>query len=249
MCKTGRRTVLFLMLAALYLFQLVPAAGENPSLPLFEKHTTFSEQTGKEITWWLYTPEEIREDTSLVVFLHGSGEMGNGALTEALPAFMADGILPGVPAAVLVPQLPKGVGAWVKIDDALEKAVGEVTETYHLDPANAALCGFSMGGIGVMDIAHRNPGRYPRILVAAGRVNKQVRAASFAGAEVRFYVGKRDSQIRPDTVYSFRSALERAGVAVSLTELNTDHMGTMRAVFTDPEVMRWLFFGGKGKCP
>ncbi len=100
-----------------------------------------------------------------------------------------------------------------------------------------------MGGIGVMDIANRNPGRYPRILVAAGRVNKSVRAASFAGCEVRFYVGKRDYQIRSETVYSFRRALERAGAAVSLTELNTDHLGTMRAVFTDPEAMRWLFTG------
>ena len=57
------------------------------------------------------------------------------------------------------------------------------------------------------------------------------------------HVGKRDSQIRPETVYTFRKSLERAGVTVSLTELNTDHMGTMRAIFTDPEAMRWLFTG------
>ena len=88
---------------------------------------------------------------------------------------------------------------------------------------------------------------YQKILVAAGRVNKSVKTASFAGCEVRFYVGKRDSQIRPETVYSFRKSLERAGIAVSLTELNTDHMGTMRAVFTDPEMMRWLFTGGEKK--
>ena len=232
-----------LMLAALQFFRILPAAGENPGQPLFEKHTTFSEQEKKEITWWLYTPEEIQEDTALVVFLHGSGEMGDGALTQALPAFMADGTLQDVPAVVLVPQLPKGVGAWVRIDDTLEKAVAETMETYGLKPGNAALCGFSMGGIGVMDIANRNPGRYQRILVAAGRVNKSVKTASFAGCEVRFYVGKRDSHIRPETVYSFRRALERAGAAVSLTERNTDHIGTMRAVFTDPAAMRWLFTG------
>ncbi len=244
MRKTRLTTSIFiLVILAALLPAPVPAAGENPGQQLFEKHTTFSEQEKKEITWWLYTPEEIREDTALVVFLHGSGEMGDGALTQALPAFMADGTLQDVPAAVLVPQLPKGVGAWVRIDDALEKAVAETMETYGLKPGNAALCGFSMGGIGVMDIANRNPGRYQRILVAAGRVNKSVRAASFAGSEVRFYVGKRDSHIRSETVYSFRRALERAGAAVTLTELNTDHLGTMRAVFTDPEAMRWLFTG------
>ncbi len=243
MHRPGLRTMALLILAALQFFCILPAAGENPEQPLFEKHTTFSEQEKKEITWWLYTPEEIREDTALVVFLHGSGEMGDGALTQALPAFMADGTLQNVPAIVLVPQLPKGVGAWVRIDDALEKAVNEVIETYGLKPENTALCGFSMGGIGAMDIANRNPGRYQRILVAAGRVNKSVKTAPFAGSEVRLYVGKRDSHIRPETVYSFRRALERAGVAVSLTELNTDHLGTMRAVFTDPEAMRWLFTG------
>ncbi len=242
MRKRGLKIPALLMLAVLLLCT-VSAAGENPGQALFEKHTTFSEQEKKEITWWLYTPAEIREDTTLVVFLHGSGEMGEGALTQALPAFMADGTLPEVPALVLVPQLPKGVGAWVRIDDALEKAVAETTETYGLKPENAALCGFSMGGIGAMDIANRNPGRYQRILVAAGRVNKSVKIASFTGCEVRFYVGKRDFQIRPETVYSFRRMLERAGIAVSLTELNTDHLGTMRAVFTDPEAMRWLFTG------
>ena len=64
------------LLAMLLVLLLAPAAGEEPAAALFEKHTAFSAQTGKEITWWLYTPEEIREDTSLVVFLHGSGEMG-----------------------------------------------------------------------------------------------------------------------------------------------------------------------------
>ena len=56
MRRTGLRITALLILAALQLFWALPAAGENPDPPLFEKHTTFSEQTGKEITWWLYIP-------------------------------------------------------------------------------------------------------------------------------------------------------------------------------------------------
>ena len=53
MRKRGLNIPVLLMLAALQFFCILPAAGENPGQPLFEKHTTFSEQEKKEITWWL----------------------------------------------------------------------------------------------------------------------------------------------------------------------------------------------------
>lgn len=235
------KTALLPLLAAALLFSPVPAPAEELAFGLFERHEAVSAQRGKAVTWWLYAPKEIREDTSMVLYLHGGGEIGDGALTVGLPALMALGTLTDVPAVVVIPQIPYNTSVWARVDDALELITGEVMERFGIRPENTALCGFSMGGIGTMDIADRHPGKYKRILVAAGRVNDGVKASSFIGSEVRFYVGRRDYDIRSDTVYSFRRFLENAGVTVSLTELETNHVGTMQAVFSDPEIMDWLF--------
>ena len=128
-----------------------------------------------------------------------------------------------------------------RVGDAVLEMADALTEKYGLDPKNSTLCGFSMGGIGAMDIANTFPGRFTRILVAAGRVNEGVRAASFSGSRVRFYVGKRDRDIRSDTVYGFEKKLKWARVDVMICETDTDHPGTEEAVFTDPDILAWLF--------
>ena len=238
------KSALALLLAALLVGASASASlAEELAYNLFEKHSTPSAERRQDITWWLYAPQEIGEDTSMVVFLHGGGEMGNGALSLGLPASMAFGTLQDVPAVVVVPQIPYNTGAWLKVDDALELITAEVMERFGIKPENTALCGFSMGAIGTLDIANRHPGKYRRILVAAGRVNEQVRAASFEGSEVWFFVGRRDYDIRSETIYSFQRLLENAGVPATVTVLETNHLGTEQAVFSDPEVMDWLFTG------
>ena len=217
----------------------MPAAASEE---LFEKNETRSARAGKEMTWWVYAPAEITENTMLVVFLHGGGEMGGGALDAVLPASILNGTLTDVPAVVAVPQMPKGVGAWLKLDDAVIGMTDEIILRFGLDPMNTALCGFSMGGIGTLDIANSHPGRFSKVLVAAGRVNEQVRAGSFAGSEIRFCIGRSDRDISPETVYSFIRKLEWAEVPVSLEYSDTDHLGTEKAVFTDREILDWLFF-------
>ena len=144
----------------------------------------------------------------MVVFLHGGGEMGNGALSLGLPASMAFGTLQNVPAVVVVPQIPYNTGAWLKVDDALELITAEVMDRFGIKPENTALCG-----------------------------------VSFEGSEVWFFVGRRDYDIRSETIYSFQRLLENAGVPATVTVLETNHLGTEQAVFSDPEVMDWLFTG------
>ena len=193
------------------------------------------------MTWWLYAPPEITDTTMLVVFLHGGREMGDGALDAVLPASILNGTLTDAPAVIAVPQMPKGVGVWLKLDDAVIEMTDEIILRYGLEPVNTALCGFSMGGIGTMDIANSHPGKFSRILVAAGRVNEQVRAVNFTGSEVRFFVGRSDRDISPDTVYGFIRKLEWAKVPVSLEYSDTDHLGTEKVVFTDRNILSWLF--------
>ena len=228
-------------LLCLILSCLLLSITAAPAEELFEKNQTFSARAGKPMTWWVYAPPEITGSTMLVVFLHGGGEMGDGALDAVLPASILNGTLTDAPAVIAVPQMPKGIGVWLKLDDAVIDMTDEILQRYGLDPVNTALCGFSMGGIGTMDIANSHPGKFSRILVAAGRVNEQVRAVNFTGSEVRFFVGRSDRDISPDTVYSFIRKLEWAKVPVSLEYSDTDHLGTEKFVFTDRNILSWLF--------
>ena len=230
------KTVLCLFLIALLL--LPPAV---PAEDVFETIEVFSQRTQKTMTCRVYIPPEIDADTVLTVFLHGGGQMREDPLEAALPAAMISGTVKCVPALVAVPQIPGGVGEWAKVADAVLEMADTLTERYGLDPRNSSLCGFSMGGIGAMDIANRYPGRFTKILIAAGRVNEGIRAASFTGSQVRFYVGRRDRDIRSDTVYGFEKKLKWANVDVMICETDTDHLGTEKTVFTDPDILAWLF--------
>jgi predicted peptidase len=100
----------------------------------------------------------------LLVFLHGSGERGDG--TTLLPRVLRHGpprvIQAGEwpddrPFVVLSPQLDTTRGAWPvdKIDAFIDHAV----ETYQVDPSRIYLTGLSLGGHGTWTYAASHPDR------------------------------------------------------------------------------------------
>ncbi len=228
-------------LSVLVLMLLLLSVSQSPAEEVFQKHSARSDKLDREIVYWVYAPGEITDDTPLVVFLHGGGELGDGALNAAMPSSMINGTLTDVAAVLIIPQMPWHVEYWEMLDDAIERMEQSVMEQYAFTPGSMALCGFSMGGIGTMDIANRHPGKYARVLVAAGRVREQVKAGNFAGSEVQFYVGKRDHDINSATVYQYEGYLRWAGVKVKVTEVDADHLGTQAYVFTDRDILDWLF--------
>ena len=137
-----------------------------------------ADQSGRQVAWTLdeteapygyhqYLPPDYGEDDAphpLLVFLHGSGERGDGTslldrvLRHGPPRVIAAAEWPADrPFVVLSPQLDTTQGAWSveNVDAFIDHAV----DTYDVDPDRIYLTGLSLGGHGTWAYAAAHPDR------------------------------------------------------------------------------------------
>ena len=53
-----------------------------------------NERNTPPLDYWVYVPDGDTEGLPLVLFLHGAGEKGSGALTYSLPLYIIEGSVP-----------------------------------------------------------------------------------------------------------------------------------------------------------
>ena len=154
-------------------------ADENPSEYFGENITFKSEYVSKEglMPYALYTPSTIDESktTPLIVWLHGSGEVGVGKET-----FFNSGLLKtmnkwrrqGFNAYVICPQLAGNynTGRWNKesTKDNLQELLDYFIEEHNIDLDRIIVVGHSLGGQGALYMAHELPGYFSRCVVLSG---------------------------------------------------------------------------------
>ena len=111
-----------------------------------------------------YLPPSYGEDDGvewpLLVFLHGSGEYGDGSeaqlprvLINGIPSMIAAGEWPAeLPFIVLMPQYSFAeANGPCALNDEVESVIEWADRTYRIDPARIYLTGISCGAIGVLD--------------------------------------------------------------------------------------------------
>ena len=79
------------------------------------QHGARDDKQKQLIRYWLYAPPDVHPGMPLVIYLHGSGERGEGALLTSLPLFVKEGIVLCDGAILLVPQMPSDFGQWISI--------------------------------------------------------------------------------------------------------------------------------------
>lgn len=126
------------------------------------------------IGYYAYLPEQHYLDANatfpLLVFLHGSGEKGNGTtelnrvLVHGPPKLIRNGR--DVPFVVISPQLPSSQGGWPTglVDELITKAIAD----YHVDTTRIYVTGLSLGGFGTWAYAVAKPGRVAAVVPIAG---------------------------------------------------------------------------------
>ena len=241
--KTRRRApaVFFLILAMVCAIGTAYADGwQKYELP---RGTT---KKSPYIHYWVYTPAEMEEGLPMIVYLHSTAGMVNSALKDAYPAMMREGTIATPRAVILIPQHPgrrDSSSYWSSAIDSVNTAAALVMEEYKVDPERTALAGFSLGGIGVWEVAAAAPGRYKRILCVDGRVDTDVVSAdAFAGCRVRVINAENDPTINPETAIAFVKELKEGGGDASYVALPLKHSDMQRVVFADEEVLEWLHF-------
>lgn len=125
----------------------------------------------------LYTPSTINvsEKTPLIVWLHGSGEVGSGQET-----FFNSGLLKtmnkwrrqGFNAYVICPHLTGSynTGRWNKesTKDNLQELLDKFIKDHNIDLDRIIVVGHSLGGQGALYMAHELPEYFSRCVVLSG---------------------------------------------------------------------------------
>ncbi|MBR3107053.1 MAG: peptidoglycan-binding protein [Clostridia bacterium] len=238
MATAKKRISYFLLFVLLF---SVPFQNRAGAAVRYVQHGARDDRQKQLIKYWLYAPPDIQPGMPLVVYLHGSGERGEGALLTSLPLFVKEGTVLCNDAILLVPQMPSDLGQWISIENALMKMIDRTVEEYGVDESRIALVGFSMGGIGVYDLVNLYPERFSRAVAVSGRVNDDVKQDAFCFCELRTFVGSKDTNMPPKSALNFAFALEEAGYTSEAVELECTHSRMPYHVFQDAKALEWCW--------
>ena len=140
------------------------------------KYTYKYVNDGSTMPYALFTPSTVSdgEELPLLVWLHGSGEVGTGEATfrnAGLPAVLNSWKLDGFNAYVICPHLTgRYSGSWsnttalANLNATIDKFISE----NKVDKDKIMLSGHSLGGLGSMYVAYNSNGRYSALAVMSG---------------------------------------------------------------------------------
>ncbi|MBQ9264702.1 MAG: dienelactone hydrolase family protein [Clostridia bacterium] len=205
----------------------------------FEKGSVRLE-IGPRMTYYVYTPEEMApEGLPLVVYIHGSGESGDRALTAGLPALIQKDAIASFPAVLLVPQMPRT--NWAYLRNQVMAMVEKVAEEYQTDPDRLTLAGFSMGATYGWGMIELYPEFFTRFASVCGRMEQEEELLEpFAGTYVRTYVGTRDTNVPPKSSMKFTQKLMDAGYPAELFAIDATHQQMQKNAFLDQDLLDFL---------
>lgn len=140
------------------------------------KYTYKYVNDGSTMPYAAYIPSTVsdEEELPLLVWLHGSGEVGTGEATfkkAGLPAILNTWKLDGFNAYVICPHLTgRYSGSWSNTTALanLNAVVDKFISENKVDKDKIMLSGHSLGGLGSMYIAYHSQGRYSALAVMSG---------------------------------------------------------------------------------
>ncbi len=208
----------------------------------------------------LFRPQSTQK-VPLVVYLHGSGGLGDDNLKQLglgnrfgtrvwlLPENQAR-----FPCYVVAPQTDRG---WIRYDYSYNPAkelpgygdgarlamqiVESLCREFNIDQRRIYLTGNSMGGSGAWNVLANRPDFFAAAVIACGGVSPDDGSGSPATPLWAFH-GDADEVVPVSSARDRMAARRRAGGHPIYTEYpGADHNGTNRLAFTEPELPRWLF--------
>ena len=223
-----------------------------PSDPSFKFSYNYVND-GTSMPYGLFTPSNVsqNEETPLLVWLHGSGEVGTGqgafdnaGLVKVLRTWNLDGFN----AYVICPHLTGAYrGNWSNttslnnLNALLDKFISE----HKVDTEKVMLSGHSLGGLGSLYVAYHSPTRYSSLAVMSGyHPGVDIGAIKIPTvAYVGTIGGGEDSNSYNFTVGTFKPKFGEANTFVR----NTSHGAVPRVAYTEDsnkdnqsDLMEWM---------
>ena len=188
----------------------------------------------------MYSPAQ--SNNSLLVFLHGSGEVGENIESLKNDGGFAAHIANGTDfnSYVLMPQLSSG--SWLDGNNPqkLRELIDKTASEYGIDRSRIHIAGFSMGANQISDVVEVNPGLFASATVITnssyGATNEMKRIP------VRIYYGQDDTD-NNSGAKSLYDELKNAGGQVEIYSYpNQSHANTVGRVIEDASsnYMDWI---------
>ena len=193
---------------------------------------------------------------AILLFLHGGGERGNDTdnasqvrlgLPAIIRAIKAD---PTRKVIVLAPQCPSsqswgGMGRLPEDGsaaiDILPKLIEQKIKDYDADPDRVYITGFSMGGIGTLEMCARRPDLYAAaVAICCG--GSQSQADKMVYIPTQLHQGADDPTVQPARTRAFFDMLKNAGnTKVTYTEYPGVGHNSWDNAYADAKTWSWLF--------
>lgn len=197
---------------------------------------------GKEFKYFVYSPEELKDNMPAILFLHGIGERGDN-LSDiekyALPYCMN---LINIPFIVIAPQCYSD-NLWGYHLRDVEKVIDLEQKNYNFDKENLFICGYSMGAFGAWNYIIQRPELFRGIVSVAGGIPLSVDETinRVKDKPILLYHGEYDPIVSVDKSISAYGDLRRAGANdIQLIILPDANHFISNQVFSDQGLYDWL---------
>lgn len=178
-----------------------PTPDEStPTVTATMTKNSFSSTANGNIGYWLYTPENPKDNMPLIVYLHGGSGRGtdlNLVVSGSLPQFLQNKSVKDIPAYIIMPQCPSDK-AWEQIGASVIELVDNITASKKINSNKISLTGHSFGGSGTWRLGATYASKFSAIAPLSGSVMASA-ASSYTGIPVYAFVGSDDTIVDPAT--------------------------------------------------
>jgi predicted peptidase len=194
-----------------------------------------------EIPYLISLPDSYSsngEATSLLLYLHGSGERGddlNKVKAWGPPKLISEGMK--FPFIVVSPQCPVGQGWDVYV---LKQLLDHLLKTYNVDKNRIYLTGLSMGGFGTWAMATAFPEYFAAIAPICGGGDSQS-AYRIKDIPCQVFHGKLDKAVPEQRSAEMVDALKKLGADVKYTVLpEGGHAASWIYAYNKADLWNWF---------
>ena len=114
--------------------------------------SSFELKTYKKMNYYLYTPKNVEDNMSLIVYLHNAPDkklsLEDFFKTKSFPKYLKEGYYEdkNFKSFVIIPKIDTKVKSWVDKKKTILSLIDEVVSEYNIDKNKISLTGHSIGG-------------------------------------------------------------------------------------------------------
>ncbi len=263
--KKFNLTLLSLVLGTLSMSSKMVNA-QNSNFQTLEKRIFKSNEGGIDLPYRIYVPREKKENLPVVFFLHGRGECGtdNEKQLNNGGNWLLEYAVKKEPAILIYPQCPEN-SYWSNVKREVDPKTGKIhfefqeggvpseamkslqelmrqvlneKNEFSIDGRRVYLSGLSMGGMGALELAKRNPTIFAAVAAICGG-GEMGNPEPLKGTRFWLFHGLKDDVVDP--TFSKKVESDLKGLDVRSTFYPDANHNAWDATFQNSQVLKWMF--------